>query len=73
MARLVALIFNWWSLFTRIASGDKHGEAITTRPLFLQGIARHTRRAQQNHLSLSRPRKVDRGQQAAGVRVLISP
>ena len=53
MARLVALIFNWWSLFTRIASGDQHGEAITTRPLFLQGIARHTRHAQQNHLSLS--------------------
>jgi hypothetical protein len=53
MARLVALIFNWWSLFTRIASGDKHGEAITTRPLFMQGIARHTRHAQQNQLSLS--------------------
>jgi len=53
MARMVALIFNWWSLFTRIASGDKHGEAITTRPLFLQGIARHTRHAQQNHLSIS--------------------
>jgi hypothetical protein len=53
MARMVALIFNWWGLFTRIASGDKHGEAITTRPLFLQGIARHTRHAQQNHLSIS--------------------
>jgi hypothetical protein len=53
MARMVALIFNWWSLFTRIASHDKHGEAITTRPLFLHGIARHTRHAQQNHLSLS--------------------
>jgi hypothetical protein len=53
MARMVALIFNWWSLFTRIASAEKHGEAITTRPLFLQGIARHTRHAQQNHLSLS--------------------
>jgi len=54
MARMVALIFNWWSLFARIASGKKHGEATTTRPLFLQGIARHTRHAQQNHLSLSR-------------------
>jgi len=53
MARMVALIFNWWSLFTRIASGEKHAEAITTRPLFLQGIARHTRHAQQNYLSLS--------------------
>jgi hypothetical protein len=53
MARIVALIFNWWSLFTRIASGEKHGEAITTRPQFLEGIARYTKHANQSHLSLS--------------------
>lgn len=53
MARIVALIYNWWSLFTRLANQDQHGEAITTRPLFLQGIGRHTRHAQQHHLSLS--------------------
>ena len=53
MARMVALIYNWWSLFTRIASGEKHGEAITTRPAFLHGIARHTKHGQQNYLSLS--------------------
>ena len=53
MARMVALIFNWWSLFTRIASGEKHGEAITTRPMFLQGIARQTEHARQRQLSIS--------------------
>jgi hypothetical protein len=53
MARIVALIYTWWGLFTRLASQDQHGEAITTRPLFMQGIARHTRHAQQNPLSLS--------------------
>jgi len=53
MARMVALIFNWWSLFTRIASGEKHGEAITTRPMFLQGIARQTEHANQKRLSIS--------------------
>jgi hypothetical protein len=53
MARMVALIYNWWSLFTRIASGDKHGEAITTRPMFLQGIARQTEHARQTFLSIS--------------------
>jgi hypothetical protein len=37
----------------RLASGEKHAEAITTRPLFLQLIARHAKHAQQNHLSLS--------------------
>ena len=30
MARIVALLFNWSSIFTRIGAGDKHGEAITT-------------------------------------------
>lgn len=53
MARIVALIFNWWSLFTRMASGRKHGEAITTRPLFLAGIGRRTKSGRQDFLSLS--------------------
>jgi len=53
MARIVALIYNWWSLFVRLANQDRHGEAITTRPLFLHGLARHTRHANQDHLSLS--------------------
>ena len=53
MARIVALIFNWWSLYTRLASGNKHGEAITTRPMFLQGIARQTQHAKQTIASIS--------------------
>lgn len=53
MARIVALIFNWWSLFTRMASGRTHGEAITTRPLFLSGIGRQIKSGRQRHLSLS--------------------
>ena len=38
MDRIVALVFNWWSIFTRIGTGDKHGEAITTRPLLMKGV-----------------------------------
>ena len=53
MARMVALIFNWWSIFTRMATGSKHGEAITTRPLFQHGVARRTRHANQTQLSIS--------------------
>jgi hypothetical protein len=30
MARFIALIYNWWSLFVRLAEPDKHLEAITT-------------------------------------------
>ena len=35
MARIVALVYNWWTLFVRLAHPDKHLEAITSRPLLL--------------------------------------
>ena len=53
MARIVALVFNWWSIFTRIGTGDKHGEAITTRPMLMHGVARRTSHGGQKYLSLS--------------------
>lgn len=52
MARIVALIHNWWSIFTRMATGPKHGEAITTRPMLQQGVARQTRHANQTRLTI---------------------
>src|SRR5712675_2387946 len=45
MARTVALIFNWWNLFVRLADPDHHREAITSRPLLLQAIGRQTSHA----------------------------
>jgi hypothetical protein len=33
LARCVALVFNWWTLFARLADPQHHREAITTRPL----------------------------------------
>ena len=38
-------IFNWWSLFVRLADPDHRPEAITSRPLLLQAIGRQTRHA----------------------------
>ena len=35
LARSVALIYNWWSLFVRLADPQHHREAITSRPLLL--------------------------------------
>lgn len=32
-ARLVALVYNWWNLFTRLAEPEQHLEAVTSRPL----------------------------------------
>lgn len=41
-ARLIAQVYNWWSLFVRLADPQRHHEAITTRPLLLHGVARQT-------------------------------
>ena len=35
MARIIALIYNWWIIFVRLAEPDKQLEAITSRPLLL--------------------------------------
>jgi hypothetical protein len=45
MARCIALVFNWWNLFVRLADPDHHREAITSRPLLLQAIGRQTSHA----------------------------
>jgi len=55
MARLTALIYNWWSLFVRLANPHQHTEAITSRPLLLHAPARVTRHAGQTRLTISHP------------------
>jgi hypothetical protein len=52
-AQTVALVYNWWSIFTRLAAPDKHLEAITSRPLLLAGIAECTRHARQTTLRVA--------------------
>lgn len=53
MARVVALIYNWWSLFVRLAIPERHAEAITSRPLLLQAVGRQTRHAGQILLTIT--------------------
>jgi hypothetical protein len=55
LASSVALIYNWWSLFVRLADPEHHREAITSRPLLLSAIARKTQHAGQVTLSISSP------------------
>jgi hypothetical protein len=40
MAGLIALVANWWSIYVRLADGDAHREAITTRPALMGVVAR---------------------------------
>lgn len=49
-ARAVALIYNWWSWYVRLAHPKARLEAITSRPLLLSGIARQTTHAGQSRL-----------------------
>src|SRR5271167_3346867 len=44
-ARLVALFYDWWSIFVRLAEPDWHREAVTSRPLLLHAIAERVRHA----------------------------
>ena len=52
-SRLVALVYNWWNLFVRLAQPKKHAEAITSRPLLLHGVARQTKHAGQTTLTIT--------------------
>jgi hypothetical protein len=40
ISRIIALIYNWWSLFVRLANPETHWEAITSRPLLLSSVGR---------------------------------
>ena len=42
MARTIALVYNWWSLFTRMTIPEKHAQAITSRPLLLNAVGKQT-------------------------------
>ena len=55
MARITALVYNWWSLFVRLADPSRHSEAITTRPLLLHAPARQTRHGAQTRITISHP------------------
>jgi hypothetical protein len=52
-ARAVALIYNWWSWYVRLAHPKRRLEAITSRPMLLNGIARMTQHAGQSRLLLT--------------------
>jgi hypothetical protein len=44
-ARTVALIYNWWSWYVRLAQPKARLEAVTSRPMLLAGVARLTQHA----------------------------
>jgi hypothetical protein len=53
MARITALVYNWWTIFMRLGIPEKHAEAVTSRPLALHGIARRTRHGNQTTVEIT--------------------
>ena len=52
-ARAVGLVYNWWSLFVRLADPEKHLEAITSRPLLLHAVGKQTTHAGQIFIKIT--------------------
>ena len=52
MANLVALLYNGWSLYTRLYDAAHHREAITSRPALLGGVARLIRHGGQRTIKV---------------------
>jgi hypothetical protein len=52
-ARAVALIYNWWSLFVRLANPQSRREAITSRPWLMSSVGRKTEHAGQTTITLT--------------------
>ena len=65
----VALIYNWWSLFVRLADPDHHREVITSRPLLLQAIARKIQHAGRTTLMVSSTHGEQQAARRAYVRI----
>lgn len=53
MARIIALIYNWWTLFVRLIEPDSHLEAITSRPLLLHAVGKQIQHAGQKIIQVS--------------------
>ena len=53
MARMIALVYNWWNLFVRLGIPEKHHEAITSRPLMLSSVGRLTHSSRQRRMIIT--------------------
>jgi len=49
IARMIALVYNWWSLFIRLVEAEKHYEAIVSRPLLLHGVSKQLSMPDKQH------------------------
>lgn len=53
MAKIIALIYNWWTIFVRLIEPNRHMEAITSRPLLLNTIGKMIQHAGQKIIQVA--------------------
>ena len=53
MSRMIALIYNWWNLYVRLALPGQHHEAITSRPMLLTSVGRLTKHSGQKKVTIT--------------------
>jgi len=53
ITRIIALVYNGWSLFVRLANPERHYEAITSRPLLLSSVGRLTKSGRQKQMVIT--------------------
>ena len=50
---MVALVYNWWNLFVRLAEPGKRLEATTSRPLLLSAVGERVRHGRRTTLRVA--------------------
>lgn len=53
IARLIAIVANWWNVFCRLADGDRHLEPATSRPMYMGVVGRLVTSGRQRLLRLT--------------------
>jgi len=53
ISRMVALVYNWWTLFIRMANPDNHTESITSRPLMMSAVGKLTESGRQKKITVT--------------------
>lgn len=53
ISRIIALVYNWWTLFVRLSNPNNHLEAITSKPLLLSSIGKLTQSGRQKRMVIT--------------------
>ncbi len=53
ISRMVALVYNWWTLYVRLNNPNSHRESITSRPLLMSAIGKLTESGRQKKISIT--------------------